>query len=294
MKSHDKIATRLAMILNKLNSNERFSVEDLIEEFNVTKRTIQRDLNERLSYLPIKKENNLYFLEEYYLGKLNFKDINTFATLSGIKELYPSLSEDFLKSILDDTVSKAYLIKGHNYEDISDNKDEFKLLEDAILNLKRVSFTYSNKQRILNPYKLVNKDGIWYLVGVENDETLKTYSFKKTSKIKVLDSTFEQDNKIIEIIQSDDNVWFSQKQTEVVLKVDKSIAGYFKRRKVIANQSILKELEDGSLLVSCKVSFDEEILKIVRYWIPNVEIISPDGLKEKFYNTLKKYLENQR
>ena len=107
MKSHDKIATRLALILNKFNSGEKFSIDNLVEEFNVTKRTIQRDLSERLSYLPIKKENNLYYLEEYYLGKLNFDDIKNFAVLSGIKELYPSLQEDFLKNILDDTISKA-------------------------------------------------------------------------------------------------------------------------------------------------------------------------------------------
>lgn len=293
MKNHDKIATRLAIILNKLNSNERFSLEDLVEEFNVTKRTIQRDLNERLSYLPIKKENNLYFLEEYYLGKLNFNDINTFATLSGIKELYPSLKEDFLKSILDDTVSKAYLIKGHNYEDITGRENDFKLLEQSILKLNRVSFIYREKERILNPYKLLNKDGIWYLVGVENDLTLKTYSFKKTSKLKILKSDFKIDDSILEIIKNDDNVWFSQKQIEVVLKVDKSISEYFKRRKVVANQSILKELNDGSLLVSCKVSFDEEILKIVRYWIPNVEIISPDSLKDKLYQSLKKYIKEK-
>lgn len=290
MKSHDKIATRLAIILNKLNSNERFSIEDLIDEFNVTKRTIQRDLNERLSYLPIKKENNLYFLEEYYLGKLNFNDIKTFATLSGIKELYPNLSEEFLKSILDDTVSKAYLIKGHNYENVSDKQDEFKLIEKSILNQNKISFLYSAKERILNPYKLLNKDGIWYLVGVENDETLKTYSFKKITKVKVLETNFNLDDKILEIIKNEDNVWFSQRQIEVVLKVDKSIAEYFKRRKVIANQSILKELEDGSLLVSCKVSFEEEILKIVRYWIPNIEIISPDYIQEKLDQSIKKYI----
>ena len=195
-----------------------------------------------------------------------------------------------MKSILDDTVSKAYLIKGHNYEDISDKEDDFKVVEEAILKQNRISFFYSDKERILNPYKLLNKDGIWYLVGVENDETLKTYSFKKTSKVNLQDSAFELDNEILEIIKNDDNVWFSQKQTEVVLKVDKSIAEYFKRRKVIANQSILKELEDGSLLVSCKVSFDEEILKIVRYWIPNVEIISPDSLKDKLFESLNKYI----
>ena len=50
MKSHDKIATRLALILNKFNSGEKFSIDNLVEEFNVTKRTIQRDLSERLSY----------------------------------------------------------------------------------------------------------------------------------------------------------------------------------------------------------------------------------------------------
>ena len=60
---------------------------------------------------------------------------------------------------------------------------------------------------------------------------------------------------------------------------------------MIANQVILKELEDGSLLVSCKVSFEEEILKIVRYWIPNVEIISPDSLKNHLENSLKEYLK---
>ena len=63
----------------------------MVEEFNVTKRTIQRDILERLSYLPIKRDNNFYYLEEYYLGKLNFEDIKNFAILSGIKELYPSL-----------------------------------------------------------------------------------------------------------------------------------------------------------------------------------------------------------
>ncbi len=291
MKSHDKVATRLAVILNKLNSNERFSIDDLVVEFNVTKRTIQRDLNERLSYLPIKKENDLFYLEEYYLGKLNFNDIKTFATLSGIKELYPSLKEDFLKSILDETVSKVYLIKGHDYEDISTIKEDVKLLEDSILKLNKISFLYKDKQREVNPYKLMNKNGIWYLLGVEDNEILKTYSFTKINKIKTLDNSFEKDDEIIKIIQNDDTSWFSQKQTEVVLKVDKSISEYFKRRKVIANQSILKELEDGSLLVSCKVSFDEEILKIVRYWIPNVEIISPDSLEKKLKNSLNNYIK---
>lgn len=42
-RDHDKIASRLAIILTKLNAGERLSPTALAEEFNVTLRTIQRD-----------------------------------------------------------------------------------------------------------------------------------------------------------------------------------------------------------------------------------------------------------
>lgn len=46
MKEHDKTAFRLASILIKLNEGEHPSIEELAEEYNVHKRTIQRDINE--------------------------------------------------------------------------------------------------------------------------------------------------------------------------------------------------------------------------------------------------------
>lgn len=290
MKNHDKIATRLAQILYKFNSGEKLSVETLVEEFGVTKRTIQRDINERLSYLPIKKENNLYFLEEYYLGKLNFADIKNFAALSGIRELYPSLQDDFLKNILDNTVSQAYMVKGHNYEDLSKKTNEFKLIEDAIIKHNIIEFSYKDKMRTVKPYKLINSKGIWYLAGVE-DDTLKTFAFKKISKISLSNTIFVADSNIKNTIENEDNVWFSSNQIEVVLKVEKDVAGYFSRRNILPNQHIVKELADGGLLVSTKVAFDEEILKLVRYWIPNIEIVSPDYLQDKLEDSLKEYLK---
>mgnify|MGYP002641313579 CR=1 FL=1 len=290
MKNHDTIATRLAQILNKFNSGEKLSVEELVEEFGVTKRTIQRDINERMSYLPIKKENNLYYLEEYYLGKLNFSDMQNFAALSGIRELYPSLQEDFLKNILDTTVNQAYMVKGHNYEDVSDKTTEFKLAENAILNHTVIEFEYKEKNRVVNPYKLINSKGIWYLAGVDN-EILKTFSFKKVTKLIGTDISFEVDNSVKESIKNDDNIWFSPNQIEVVLKVDKSVSGYFSRRDILPNQTIIKELADGGLLVSTKVAFDEEILKLVRYWIPNVKIVSPTYLQEQLEVSLREYLK---
>lgn len=287
-KQHDTIATRLIIILTKLNQGEKFTVDELVEEFNVTARTVQRDLNDRLSYLPIKKENGYYFLEEYYLGKLNFDDIKNFATLSGIKELYPTMQDGFITDMLSNKINQAYLIKGHNYEDLSSKTNEFKILESSILDTTTVNFIYKDKQRLVRPYKLVNSKGIWYLAGVEND-VLKTFSFNKISQLEKTSIKFELDDEISQNIQDDDNVWFTKNQIEVVLKVDKGVSDYFIRRKILPNQIIVEDTENA-LIVSTKVSFDEEILKIVRYWIPHVKIISPNNLQHKLESTLKEYL----
>ena len=209
--------------------------------------------------------------------------------MSGIKELFPSLQEDFLKNILDTTINQAYLVKGHNYEDLSDRTKEFKLIETAILECVKVSFAYKEKKRVVNPYKLLNIKGIWYLAGVEGD-TLKTFTFSKIGELEVAKESYVVNEEVLNRIKEKDSNWFSAKKTEVVLKVDASVAEYFKRRNILPNQTLVKELEGGGVLVSTKIAFDEEILKIVRYWIPHISVVSPVRLQDELENGLKKYL----
>jgi predicted DNA-binding transcriptional regulator YafY len=73
---------------------EYVKVDELVKEFNVTKRTIQRDLNERLVDIPLKKEKGFYFLEAHHLGKVTFDDINNLASFSGIDKIFPSFGKD--------------------------------------------------------------------------------------------------------------------------------------------------------------------------------------------------------
>ena len=95
---HDKLATRLSLIIYKLNQGERLTIESLANEFGVSKRTIERDIA-RFSYFDIKKEGKEFFLDEITVGKLNFDDIKNFAIFSGIKSLFPSLTNQFLNII---------------------------------------------------------------------------------------------------------------------------------------------------------------------------------------------------
>lgn len=289
-KSHDTIARRLSSILLKFNSGERFTIDELCEEFNVDKRTIQRDINERFSYFPIRKENGYYFLEPYALGKLTFEDIKNFAAISGIKELYPALTNEFIADILNAKINSAYLIKTINHETITSKIDEFQSLSIAILQNIPIRCIYKGKPRVLNPYKLVNQQGVWYLVADENG-ILKNFSFTKITDFELLkESQFEPKREFVETIQKNEVTWFSQNVIEVTLEIDADVSEYFLRRNIFPNQTIVSQ-SDGKLILSTKISYDDEILRIVQYWLPNIKIIEPTHLQEKLNNLLSGYLK---
>lgn len=289
-KSHDTLAQRLSQILTKLNNGERFTVIELADEFNVSARTIQRDINERLSYIPIDKNGDYYSMESYALGKLSFEDIKNFATLSGIKNLYPSLSNEFITDVLNAKVNSAYLIKNQGFEDISLKKEWFETISAAIVKNSPVNFEYKEKHRTVNPYKLVNNDVIWYLLADENNK-LKTFTFSKIKKFIWEDDTesFTPKKEFLEAIQKDDTNWFSNELIEVTLQIDSEAKNYFTRKKILPNQKILEQKEDY-FIISTKVSYDDEILKLVKYWIPYIRIVKPEYLKEKLATALKEYL----
>lgn len=292
---HETLVYRLSQILVKLNQGLKLDPKALADEFKVNLRTIQRDLNERFAYLPLEKLDGHYRLDPTFLGKLSTKDIERFASLAGVRGLFPSLSDDFLRDIFDDRMQGALLVKGHNYEDLRGKEKLFGTLEKAIYDRKQVCFDYAKEGTLkgyagVAPYKLINHKGIWYLTALDADK-LKSFSFSKIQHLKVLDTGFEWDATLDSKIASDDGIWHSDNQREVVLKASPEVAGYFKRRKLIGNQVIEKELSDGSLIISAKVSHDNQILPIVRYWIPNLTIISPESLQAELEQALSAYLD---
>ena len=292
--SHDTLAFRLAQILVKLNQGEKLDPQTLAEEFGVNLRTIQRDLNVRFAYLPLVKSGSLYSLDPAFLGQLSIKDIERFAQLAGVRGLFPSLSDDFLRDIFDSRLQSALVVKGHHYEDVSGKEELFRQLEWAIVKRKLISFDYQKADGEkhysgIEPYKVINQKGIWYLACRDSGK-LKTFGLTKIVSISISDDCFSPESSVTEALITEDGVWLSDDKKEVVLKVSKDVAVYFKRRKLVANQVIEKELEDGGLIISTSVGHSNQILPIVRYWIPHLTIISPEGLQDEMEAELKQYL----
>lgn len=294
-RAHDTLVYRLAQMLVKLNQGEKLDPQALAEEFGVNLRTVQRDLNERFAYLPLAKTDGRYHLDPAFLGKLSTRDIERFASLAGVRGLFPSLSDEFLKDIFDARMQSALLVKGHHYEDLADRKDAFRELERAIVARRRVAFEYRKEEgpkhyESVAPFKLVNLKGIWYLAA-RDGEKLKTFAFGKIERLRTLESTFAADPSVERTLVEEDGIWLGEEKREIVLKISAEVAGYFKRRRLIANQVIEKELEDGGLLVSAKVGHLNQVLPIVRYWIPHIRVISPEGLQGELEAELKRYVE---
>lgn len=135
----------------------------------------------------------------------------------------------------------------------------------------------------------MNHKGIWYLAARDGGK-LKTFSFAKIESLQLLDTQFEPDPSIDKTLAEEDGIWMGEEKKEIVLKIASEVAGYFKRRKLIANQVVEKELEDGGLILSAKVGHLNQVLPIVRYWIPHIRIISPEGLQEDLDQELKVYV----
>jgi predicted DNA-binding transcriptional regulator YafY len=292
--NHDTLVYRLAQMLVKLNQGEKLDPRSLADEFGVNLRTIQRDLNVRFAYLPLQKTDGRYHLDRIFLGQLSTKDIERFAGLAGVRGLFPSLSDAFLRDIFDSRVQGALLVQGHHYENLAGKEQLFRELEKAIVARRQVAFDYAKPDGLksyasVSPYKLINNKGIWYLAALDS-EKLKAFSFTKIERLRTLESAFVWNADIDTQLAAEDGIWLSEEKQEVVLKISKEVASYFKRRRLIANQVIEKELEDGGLIVSAKVGHPNQVIPIVRYWIPHIKIISPEELQRELENGLSTYL----
>lgn len=296
---HDTLVYRLSQVLIKLNQGESLDPTALAEEFGVNLRTIQRDLNVRFACLPLVKAGGRYRMEETHLGKLTIKDIEQFASLSGVGGLFPQLTDQFLRGVFDSGKAGAWLVKGHHYEDLRGQTNLFSELEQAIIDRRHVQFTYnkapgqSKFHSQVEPYKLINHKGIWYLAAWDEGR-LKSFSVTKVDALRPEPTGFSPRPHVDSDLANHDGIWLGGNRQRVLLRVSCQVAGYFKRRKLLPNQLIEKELDGGDLLVAATVVHADEVLPVIRYWLPHVWIVEPPEFQEQLEAGLAGYLQGRR
>lgn len=286
---NETLANRLIDILTRLNSGEKLSINMLAESYDAHPKTIRRDLVRLESCnLPIQKEGKYFYLDPTYLGKLKLKDIQSFARISGIRHLYPKLDVSFIRELLD---SRIYDAKGYFVENASQFKTLFEVFGEAIRSYQQIGFIYKGEPRVVEPYKLVHHHGCWYLAAVRKG-ILRAYRLSRielsTHPHELLG--FQPDITILNQLEGEESIWFGQEKQEIILTVHTDVALHFQQRQLLPEQQVIKQLDDGGLLLSSRIIHITQILPLVRYWIPHLKIVNPEGLQGKMEGELKEYL----
>ncbi|MFO1369626.1 MAG: WYL domain-containing transcriptional regulator [Marinagarivorans sp.] len=281
---------RMAEILLKLFRGERFSRMELAEQYGVTERTIYRDLN-RLGDMTELRPDGQYQLAHHLNGKLSASDLEYFAHAVGVEALFPAKENNYLISLIDKFRSNTFLIKPCVFESAPAENTSFQKLEKSIRQQFRCRLVYKNKQRTLEPYRLINHRGIWYLAATEANH-LKSFTLGKIEDLELLDERFDTDPLIQARIDTEDNIWYSAEKFRVDLSVSPDIAYYFQRRAVLPQQQILETDSSGWITVRCHISHPNQILPIIQYWLPNIKIISPLFLHQQLHEQLSTYQKN--
>ena len=283
--------SRLLQMLGILSREQRLNKDELLNKFNIDVRTFQRDIKK------IKEECNLDITRSkdgfYYLnhgleadGSLSFNDIKLFAKNSGFGDIYPNLDDETITDALNIDFSKFYSINnqaGKNQKELSAIFDD---LRKAIKEHLELNFYYDGKERLVKPYRLDFVDGIWYLLGDEKTK-LKSFSLLKIKKYQILGG-FEPSRIFLRRIKENDLEWISQNIKIARILVLPKAREYFERKNIFKSFKILKDDNNG-ILLEVNFAFDDELLNVVKAWIPYIKIIEPQELNAKLKNSLLEY-----
>lgn len=293
---------RLFEIVYILMERDRVTAKDLASRFEVSVRTIYRDV-ETLSasgipvYMNKGKGGGISLLSDFVLDKALITEQERKEVLSSLHALKTVGLEDQvtaldkLKNIFgSDTVDWIEVDFGF-WSDGEKEATIFKKLKGAILGKREVSFYYFSMQnsqieRTVEPLKLVFKGAAWYLYAyckLRGD--YRFFKLKRIQELTVLDNYFSR-HAPENVLKS--NSYPQKKDNEALVKLKFNGGVAYRVYDDFRNIVIL---EDGSLLVNETFDFNDGLIYHLISYGENIEVLEPLELKEAVKKKLKDILD---
>ena len=124
----------------------------------------------------------------------------------------------------------------------------------------------------------------------DDEGKLKNFTLSKIKRIKIKGDIFAANAEFLKRIEKNDTNWFSDDKFKVTLEIKNEAMEYFKRKEFLPNYEVEQEDED-KIIISTEVAYDDEILRVVKYWLPFIRIVESLNLKDKFKILLTDYLK---
>jgi len=294
---------RITAILIQLQSRKIVKAQDLAERFEISLRTVYRDMNTLAEAgVPIIGEAGVGYsiMDGYRLPPVMFtkEEARTFITAEKLVEKFTDFSTQShyqsamykIKSVLRNT-EKSMVENLENHIQVRRNNVAFSLAGSNILDslLKSISEKKAVKivyqaissdeaiERIIEPVGIYHESNYWYTIAYCHlRNAYRNFRSDRIQKIDCTDQSFEHQHAPLDEFLN--KVREQRKLQLVVVKVDKSIFRYMGEQKYY--YGFVSEKIHGNVV---EMTFLSESLEAFARWYlmiaPNAYVVEPESLK---------------
>lgn len=294
---------RLFEIVYILLDKKAITSKELAERFEVSSRTIYRDIETLSSagipvYMTKGKGGGISLLPDFVLNKAVITGEEKDAILSSLKAVNAvnlSKTDTALKklsSLFGESNADWIEVDFSAWANVQEETETFNTIKSAILGKRVVSFSYASAKgqrttREVEPLKLCFKSGAWYLYGYcTSRDDFRFFKLRRIRELCVSEQNFQR--KSPKQIFSDENV-FQEEYVKLKLKLSAQVA-----YRVYDEFDRYEQQEDGSFIAEINYPKGEWIYYYIATFGHQCEVLEPENVrndvKAELQNTLNHYL----
>ena len=303
MLGDDMQINRLFEIIYLLLEKKSITAKDLAENFQVSTRTIYRDIDVLSSagipvYMSKGKGGGISLLPNFVLNKTVLTEKEKGNILASLKAVnLVSLDDrdsalEKLSSLFGDNEYNWMEIDFSSWSNPKEEKRIFNNIKTAILGKRVVTFNYSSgkgekTEREIEPLKLCYKGDSWYLYGYcYLREEYRFFKLRRIKNLNILEKEFSR-KAPIEIFHQENS--YEKEYYKLVLKISKTM-----EYRIFDEFDNYKKLPDGNYIVETLFPKGPWIFSYIFSYVDECEVLEPVELrqevKKKINNMIKKYL----
>lgn len=294
---------RLYAITVYLLNHGRTSAGELARHFEVSLRTIQRDMDSLcLAGIPIIAFNGAaggYEISDRFIMDRGFATSDDYSyILTALRGLVSATEDQRAKDVLEKVTHISPPSDNGMILDFSvlQEGDQALLqqLQTAVLEKRTVEFTYTNnngetRTHSVEPVAVIYRWYAWYLLAYSRiKQDYRTYKLVRMSDLRITDQPFEREHKPAAAILQEADRTDSRQYTELLLRC--KCAARARVREYLKG-SIVREYPDGDVLMKATVVENEQ------FWLGTllslgdaVEIISPEKIRRRLLESAEKII----
>jgi predicted DNA-binding transcriptional regulator YafY len=303
-KRMEKVERLISIIMILLKKNVVVSTKEFAQLFNVSKRTILRDMETlSLSNIPIYSVNGVHggygIMDEYKVDKrlLSNSDLeNILTALGGLEQILISEGVEMTIKKIEAMVSPlapkgSIQLSFYDWEGRSEIRQTLKTCQEAILKKNLVSFDYIDKngtatKRTVEPYQLHFSETSWYLKGFcLHRMRNRTFKLSRIDQLNMNEQTFSPRD---DLLEQEQEASYQPELVAVKVLISPGIKDQFIER---YGRKSIENYSSDYLLATIHVPQNSNGFQFLASFGTNLEIVEPKTYVEEFRNYLHKMME---